>query len=88
MYLLQNPKITNPQTYKECLSCELYKYCNAGCTFQQINNSNKPLEYAKPVRNICDLLKITYKETMRINEELKNNSLYKTTVRNLIKNIG
>jgi len=78
------PKVSNPKTFNKCLSCELYKYCNAGCTYEQIKNSYN----AEPLDNVCKLLKITYKETIRITNELKNNKLYKTKLKSLIKNVG
>lgn len=28
--------ISNPQDYPKCQQCELYKYCNAGCTYSQL----------------------------------------------------
>lgn len=28
--------ISNPQDYPKCKNCELYKYCNAGCTYSQL----------------------------------------------------
>ena len=64
-----------------CKKCELYQYCNAGCTWSQIHNGNKPL------RNICKLLKITYKESFRIVDELKNNEKFKEVFQNMIKEI-
>lgn len=71
--------------YKElvdnCRDCELYQYCNAGCTWSQIENGNKPIE------NICKLLKATYNESFRIVEELKHNKLFKKIFTNLIKEI-
>jgi len=78
-------KITNPQTFKKCLKCELYSFCNAGCTYEQIKNVGM---YSVPINNVCKLFKITYKETMRITKKLKNNKLYKEMLINIINNVG
>jgi radical SAM protein with 4Fe4S-binding SPASM domain len=83
---MNQPQICNPRTYKECNECELYLYCNAGCTFEQINNGTNGC--AKPVENVCKLLKITYRETMRMTNVLKDNPLYKQMLQNIIKNVG
>lgn len=71
---------TNPCTFEKCKVCELYQYCNAGCTYSQ-------LEYGGPVDNVCKLLKILYKETIRINKMLKNNSIYQQMLKGLIRSV-
>jgi len=73
-----NADLTNPQTFEECKNCELYEYCNAGCTYCQI-------EYGGPVDSVCELLKILYKQTIRINRELKNNWIYHKMLKKAIK---
>jgi len=86
--LLRNPNLINPKTFKKCLECELYKYCNGGCMNSQLKNSSSPEEYAEPIDNLCKILKITYKNTMRITKELKENKMFKETLINSIKNVG
>lgn len=86
--LLNKPEITNPRTYKKCKECTLYTYCNAGCTWQQIRNSKSQLQKSEPLDSICRLLHITYNESIRITEELKNNSLFKDIIRGAVKNVG
>ncbi|MDX1702279.1 MAG: SPASM domain-containing protein [Melioribacteraceae bacterium] len=88
MYL--NPNLTNPQTFLKCQECTLYKYCNAGCTFEQTKHihSNESFMHAKPLDNICSLLHILYRESIRIVDELKDNTLFKNLVEGLIKNVG
>ncbi len=87
--ILNTPELTNPSTFKECKVCDLYKYCNAGCTYQQLAaGSNDGELSAKPVEGICKLLKILYKESMRITDVLKDNELFKKIITSSIQNIG
>jgi len=84
--IMKDPKVNNPRTYDTCIKCDLYYYCNAGCTFEQINNGKNGC--AEPIENVCKLLKITYRETMRMTNVLKDNTLYKQMLENIIKNVG
>jgi radical SAM protein with 4Fe4S-binding SPASM domain len=88
--LYMNPSLTNPQVFKKCQDCSLYKYCNAGCTFEQTKHihSDKSFTGAIPVENICKLLHILYKESIRIVHELKDNTTFKQVMKNTIKNVG
>jgi uncharacterized protein len=78
---LKNPIKTNPQLYKKCRKCNLYSYCNAGCTFSQEKNGYEPLD------SICKLFKITYKEAFKIVDELKDNESFKGVFNNMTENI-
>jgi len=84
--MIKEPLIVNPRHYEKCKSCSLYKYCNAGCTFQQLKNSDSFI--SEPVDSICKLLHMCYEQSMRITRELKDNSLFKEMIQNLIKNVG
>jgi len=87
--LMNIQQIINPSSYPECNDCELYNYCNAGCTYNQINSHQKDnLLYSKPLDSICRLLKISYRETMRISHELKYNKIFQESVKNSIRNVG
>ena len=59
----------NPVEIKECKSCKLYKYCNAGCTYSQIKNNYKPLE------SICELYHIVYDKAFKWYNILKENNV-------------
>jgi uncharacterized protein len=83
---MKNPLIVNPSTYGKCKKCSLYKYCNAGCMFQQLKNSDDST--AEPLDSICKLLHMCYEQSMRITEELKNNPLFKQMIKGSIKNVG
>lgn len=84
---LLNKKVSDPRTYQECIACNMYKYCNAGCTFSQLKHVNK--EYiAGPVKSICDLYKIIYSDTLRIYDELKNLKNYRAYLDSMTKQLG
>jgi uncharacterized protein len=86
--ILRNPLITNPTTYSECKECSIYKYCNAGCTYQQLQEVDGNLTHSKPIDSICRLLHICYKQSIRIVNELKDNDLFIGMIKNSIKNVG
>lgn len=60
---LKNLKdMSNPSDFEKCQKCELYKYCNAGCTYSQFNTDFTKQE---PLDCVCKLLKICYREALR-----------------------
>lgn len=77
----KNPKISNPQTFTKCKKCELYNYCNAGCTYQQSLGKT----YSEPVDSICQLLKICYRESIWIAKELKDNLIFQNIIKSSLK---
>lgn len=86
--ILRNPLITNPTTYTKCKECSLYKYCNAGCTFQQLQEKDGIVSHSVPVDSICELLHICYSQSIRIVSELKDNALFIDMIKGAIKNVG
>lgn len=86
--IMKSPQISNPRVYNKCKECELSLYCNAGCTYQQLNTDGPNSYYCEPVDGICELLHILYKESMRIVHELKDNELFKQMVKGSIQNVG
>ena len=74
----------DPRKFEKCKQCKLYNYCNAGCTFSQIENNNQPLD------SICKLYHIIYKESINIYNTMnkENNKLYKDSIESAINNIG
>lgn len=56
----------NPHNFDKCQPCDLKQVCNAGCTYSQITNDNKPLD------SICELFHITYEQGMRVVEECRD----------------
>ena len=76
-----NKNLTDPRTFEECKECVLYKYCNAGCTYSQLNKNGGPL------KSICELYLASYEQAFRIVEELKDNSTFKKIMNNLIRRL-
>lgn len=73
----------NPITIKECSDCKIYKYCNAGCTYSQINNGYKPLS------NVCKLYHIIYNKAIMWYNKLKDNNInVDKKILSALKNIG
>lgn len=56
----------NPQNFNKCEECRLRQVCNAGCSYSQVMNGNKPLD------SICELYLITYEQAMRVVHECKD----------------
>lgn len=74
--IINDKKLYNPKVFEKCKKCELYKYCNAGCTFEQILDNNE----AVPIENICKLFKIIYRESLIIWNELKYNTMFRKSI--------
>ena len=85
--ILSSPKVINPIHFDRCKSCIIYKYCNVGCTYEQIQNNENGM-YSEPVDNVCKLFHILYEESMRITNILKDNLLFKDIINGAINNIG
>lgn len=64
---LKDPKVSDPRTFEKCKSCELYEVCNVGCTYSQLLNGK--FEKSQPIDSVCEILKLTYKEAMRVFHE-------------------
>ena len=55
----------NPANYNKCDECQLKRVCNAGCSFSQLDNGNKPVD------SVCELYHMIYEQALRIVSELK-----------------
>jgi len=71
-----------PANFDKCQSCDLYSVCNAGCTYSQIRNDNKPLD------SVCELFHIIQEETQRITHHLKDNKTFQHVIKNALSNMG
>lgn len=71
--------IFNPKTYNKCKGCELYKVCNAGCTYSQIRNGNKPVD------SVCELFHMYYDEAIRIVDKCKDFPTFQDYIGKLFK---
>ena len=50
---------SSPIYFDKCKKCSLYKVCNAGCNYSQLECGN--FEEFKPVDSVCEMFKKTYK---------------------------
>lgn len=73
--------VSNPQDYPKCQRCELYKYCNAGCTYSQFG---KDFEIVEPIDCVCELQKICYAEGLRVYKSAGTN--YQEFIHRLFEN--
>lgn len=71
-----------PENYDKCQNCNLNKVCNAGCTYSQVRNDNKPLD------SICELYHIITEESYRVLRECKDSTLFQQYFINAFNNIG
>lgn len=72
---LLNPLKTDPREFEECKECPIKTFCNGGCSYSFLENGN--WERSKPIENLCLLYKLIFKETIRLERELKDNELWK-----------
>jgi uncharacterized protein len=72
----------SPKNFDKCQSCDLYAVCNAGCTYSQVLNDNKPVD------SVCELFHIIYEQAQRATEELKDEPVFQDLVLNAFNNIG
>lgn len=73
--------LLNPQNYKDCKECDLYYICNAGCTYSQLREGNRP------VPAVCDLFHILYAEAARITHLMKDNHIFRDIIRSRMRNV-
>lgn len=72
----------SPKHYDKCKSCNLNQVCNAGCTFSQMQNGNKPLD------SVCELFHITYMEAHRVLKECKDEEIFQDLLINWMESVG
>lgn len=74
--------IFNPQNFDKCEPCQLKQVCNAGCTYSQVTNGNKPLD------SICEIFHITNEQAMRVVEECKDVPVFQDLILHYLENVG
>ncbi len=79
--ILKRPSNTNPRENLICKKCEIYKYCNSGCTYSQLKDNPETIVESIPIESVCELFKLTYEQVIRISEILKNNKLYQSMLK-------
>ena len=67
--------VINPKNYDECKSCNIYKHCNGGCHFSQLENGD--FKRMKPIDSYCKILKFVYSEVVRYYDLVKNEQSFK-----------
>ena len=72
----------DPRNYDKCQTCDLKQVCNAGCTYSQITNDNKPLD------SVCELFHIYYQTAMRVVEECRDVPLFQDLILHFIESVG
>ena len=72
----------NPKNFDKCQSCNLEQVCNAGCTYSQVQNNNKPLD------SVCELFHIIYMESHRITKECRDEPVFQDMVIHWLGSVG
>jgi uncharacterized protein len=72
----------NPKNFDKCEPCDLKQVCNAGCTYSQVMNDNKPLD------SICEIFHITYEQGMRVVEECRDDPTFQGLLMHWIQSAG
>jgi hypothetical protein len=71
-----------PANYDKCEPCDLKQVCNAGCTYSQVTNDNKPLD------SICELFHIYYEQALRVVTECRDEPTFQDLVLHYIESVG
>lgn len=82
-----NPALYDPHVIDKCKDCDIFQYCNAGCSFSQICGNDENAT-CKPVDCVCELYKIIYEEFTCMWNEMKENKTFKETLMMLSKRRG
>lgn len=72
----------NPMNFDKCQNCDLKQVCNAGCSYSQVTNDNKPVD------SICEIFHITYEQGLRVVEECKDEPVFQDLILHYIDNVG
>lgn len=80
---LAKPEVSDPRSYEDCKKCEIYEFCNAGCTWSQLVNGR--FKESKPVESVCQLLKLSYEQALRVFRECPDS--FRDRIINELKNL-
>ena len=72
----------NPKNFDKCQSCDLKQVCNAGCTYSQVQNNNKPLD------SVCELFHILYEQAFRLLDNCKDEKIFQKLLKYWLENVG
>jgi len=73
---------------ENCKRCNLYTFCNGGCTFSQLWPIWKGEYKAAPLDNLCRIFKRCYSESFRIMNELKGTPEFQKIIKNMLENFN
>ncbi len=76
----RDPDIHGLKNNETCKRCNLYTFCNGGCTFSQTGGYK-----AEPLDNLCRIFKRCYHESFRIMNELKGTPEFKKIIKNMLE---
>ena len=72
----------NPKNFDKCEPCDLKQVCNAGCTYSQVTNDNKPLD------SVCELFHVYYEQALRVVNECRDVPTFQDLVLHYIESVG
>ncbi len=72
----------NPKEFNKCQDCNLKQVCNAGCSYSQLMNGNKPVD------SICELFHMINMEALRLVDECKDEPVFQGLVAHWLENVG
>ena len=78
--------IHNPIYYSKCKHCELYKVCNVGCYYQQLETGQ--WKEMIPPDSVCRCFKIIYREAYKCFNFFKDKTEFKDYLEHRMKNSG
>lgn len=85
--IIKNENLFNLEKFEKCQNCQLFEFCNSGCSYEQIKEKNNNL-IAEPVDSICKLYHIIYNNFLYMWQELKDNKIFLDLLKSSQNNIG
>jgi radical SAM protein with 4Fe4S-binding SPASM domain len=77
------PDIMCPPFLKKCQDCEIYDFCPTGCMFDDLIKVGDDYE-RRPIDTVCELYKITCRESLRLFNALKNRKDFQQVFREMV----
>jgi uncharacterized protein len=84
--MFRDPRIHGLKHSPVCKKCNLYEFCNGGCTYSQLGL--KADQDAAPLPNLCRIFKRCYHESFRIMNELKGTPKFQKMIKNMLENLN
>jgi len=72
----------NPMSFDKCMDCNLRQVCNAGCSYSQLMNNNRPLD------SVCELFHINYEQGMRVVEECRDVPVFQDLILHYVETVN